>query len=116
MDSPPSLGVIRTRPDVLVNGAGERNLVQAMARSVDEVREAIFGFIAARNPGLPPGSVDGATSLVTSDALDSIGILDLMLHLGECYGVEIDEDAFELANFESVDTLARYVDDRRSGS
>ncbi|TXN20496.1 acyl carrier protein [Methylobacterium sp. WL9] len=81
-----------------------------------DVREAIFGFIAARNPGLPPGSVDGQTSLVTSDALDSIGILDLMMHLGERYGFEIDEDAFDLGNFESVDTLAHYVDDRRSGS
>lgn len=87
-----------------------------MVQSIADVREAIFGFIAARNPGLPPGTVDGQTSLVTSDALDSIGILDLMMHLGERYGFEIDEDAFDLGNFESVDTLARYVDDRRSGS
>lgn len=79
-----------------------------------DVREAIFGFIAARNPALPPGSVTGETSLVTSDALDSIGILELMMHLGERYGLEIDEDSFDLANFESVDTLARYIDDRRS--
>ena len=79
-----------------------------------DVREAIFGFIAARNPALPPGAVTGETSLVTSDALDSIGILDLMMHLGERYGVEIDEDSFDLSNFESVDTLARYIDDRRS--
>lgn len=85
-----------------------------MVSSMADVREAIFGFIAARNPGLPPGSVTAETSLVTSDALDSIGILDLMLHLGQLYGIEIDEDAFELANFESVDTLARYIDDRRS--
>ncbi|GEP10290.1 acyl carrier protein [Methylobacterium gnaphalii] len=87
-----------------------------MVQSIADVREAIFGFIAARNPGLPPGAVDGQTSLVTSDALDSIGILDLMMHLGEHYGFEIDEDAFDLANFESIDTLARFVDDRRSGS
>ncbi len=81
-----------------------------------DVREAIFAFIAARNPELPPGSVTNETSLVTSDALDSIGILDLMLDLGERFGVEIDEDCFDLGNFESVDTLARFIDDKRSTS
>lgn len=79
-----------------------------------DVREAIFGFIAARNPSLPPGSVTGETSLVTSDALDSIGILDLMMELGARFGVEVDEDCFDLAHFESVDTLAHFIDDRRS--
>ena len=87
-----------------------------MVQSMADVRDAIFGFVASRNPGLPPGAVTGATSLVTSDALDSIGILDLMLHLGRCFGVEIDEDSFDLANFESVDTLAHYIDDRRHAS
>lgn len=78
------------------------------------VREAILGFIAARNPGLAPGSVTGETSLVTSDALDSIGILDLVLDLGDRFGVEIEEDAFDLQHFESVDALARYIDGRRT--
>ncbi len=85
-------------------------MVQPGSRSIDEVREAILGFVAARNPGLPAGAITGTTSLVTSDALDSIGILDLMMHLGDRYGVEVDEDAFELSNFETVDALARYID------
>lgn len=76
-------------------------------------RDAILAFIAARNPGMPPGTVTGATSLVTSDALDSIGVLDLMMDLGERFGFEIEEDSFDLAHFESVDALARYVDGRR---
>ena len=91
-------------------------MAQSADRSLDEIREAIFGFIASRNPGLPPGAVTGETSLVTSDALDSIGILDLMMHLGERYGTEIDEESFDLANFESVDTLARFIDDRRTAA
>lgn len=74
------------------------------------VREAILAFIAARNPGLPPGSVTAETSLVTSDALDSIGVLDLVLDLGERFGVEVGEDAFALENFESVDALAAFID------
>jgi len=85
-----------------------------LVQSASDVRQAILAFIAVRNPGLSPGSVTGETSLVTSDALDSIGILDLMLDLGERFGVEVDEDSFDLANFSSVDTLAHYIDDRRS--
>jgi acyl carrier protein len=77
------------------------------------VSAAILAFISARNPGMDRDAVTGATSLVTSDALDSIGVLDLMMDLGERFGFEIDEDAFDLANFESVDALARFVDDKR---
>ncbi|GEP06190.1 acyl carrier protein [Methylobacterium oxalidis] len=74
-----------------------------------QARQAILDFIAGRNPGLAPGAVTGQTSLVTSDALDSIGVLDLVLDLGERFGVEIDDAAFDLENFESVDALARYI-------
>lgn len=82
-----------------------------MAETRAAARAAILAFIAQRNPGLS-GSVTGATSLVTSDALDSIGILDLMMDLGERFGFEIDEETFALAHFESVDALAGYVDGR----
>ncbi|GJE16636.1 acyl carrier protein [Methylobacterium marchantiae] len=76
-------------------------------------REAILAFIAGRNPGLAPGAVTDATSLVTSDALDSIGVLDLMMELGDQFGFDIEEDAFELAHFESVDALAAFVEAKR---
>lgn len=78
------------------------------------VRDAILAFIAARNPGLAPGSVTEATSLVTSDALDSIGVLDLVLDLGERFDVPIEEDAFALDHFESVEALAAYIDGLRT--
>lgn len=85
-----------------------------MADTQDAARGAILAFIAARNPGLTPGSVTGKTSLVTSDALDSIGILDLMMELGDRFGFEIEEDAFELAHFESIDALAAFVAAKRT--
>ncbi|GBU16318.1 MAG: acyl carrier protein [Methylobacterium sp. CG08_land_8_20_14_0_20_71_15] len=78
------------------------------------VREAILAFVAARNPGLPPGAVTPETSLVTSDALDSIGVLDLVLDLGERFGVEIDEESFDLRHFESVEALAAHIDGKRA--
>jgi acyl carrier protein len=58
--------------------------------------------------------VTAETSLVTSDALDSIGVLDLMMELGERFGFEIEEDAFALAHFESINALAGYVASKRS--
>ena len=94
---------------------GDRVVVQTdVVQTQAAAREAILAFIAGRNPGLAPGAVTGATSLVTSDALDSIGVLDLMMELGERFGFEIEEDAFALAHFESVDALAAYVDARRT--
>lgn len=79
-----------------------------------EVREAILAFIAGRNPGLAPGALTPETSLVTSDALDSIGVLDLVLDLGERFGVEINEESFALENFESIEALAAHIDGRRA--
>ncbi|SFG98167.1 acyl carrier protein [Methylobacterium gossipiicola] len=79
----------------------------------DAAREAIRAFILGRNPGLSSDSVTAQTSLVTSDALDSIGVLDLMMELGERFGFEIEEDAFALAHFESIDALASYVATKR---
>lgn len=80
----------------------------------DAAREAIRAFILGRNPGLSPDSITAQTSLVTSDALDSIGVLDLMMELGERFGFEIEEDAFALAHFESIDALAAYVATKRA--
>ncbi len=91
---------------------GDRNVVETHAAA----REAILAFIAGRNPGLAPGAVTGSTSLVTSDALDSIGVLDLMMELGDRFGFEIEEDAFALAHFESVDALAAFVEAKRAGA
>ena len=82
--------------------------------TVSEAREAIRAFILGRNPGLAPDAVTGRTSLVTSDVLDSIGVLDLMMELGERFGFEIEEDAFALSHFESIDALAAYAAARRT--
>ncbi|WP_245259296.1 acyl carrier protein [Methylobacterium sp. 77] len=94
--------------------AGERHELAGASEEFAAAREAILAFIAGRNPGLVPGSVTGATSLVTSDALDSIGVLDLMMELGDWFGFEIEEDAFELAHFESIDALATFVEAKRA--
>lgn len=80
----------------------------------DAAREAIRAFILGRNPGLSPDAITAQTSLVTSDALDSIGVLDLMMELGERFGFEIEEDAFALSHFESIDALAAYVATKRA--
>ena len=94
---------------------GVRTLVQRHdVDTVGEARESIRAFILGRNPGLEPDAITGQTSLVTSDALDSIGVLDLMMDLGERFGFEIEEDAFALAHFESIDALAAYVAARRN--
>lgn len=81
--------------------------------SLDDARAAIRAFILGRSPGLAPEAVTGQTSLVTSDALDSIGVLDLMMELGDRFGFEIEEDAFAVEHFESLDALAAYVVSKR---
>ena len=63
---------------------------------------------------LAPGSeIDDDTSLITSEIIDSMGVLTLIGFLEEEFGVEINADDVDLTHFENVAGIARLVEDRR---
>ncbi len=63
---------------------------------------------------LAPGSViDDDTPLITSEIVDSMGVLTLIGFLEEEFGVEINADDVDLSHFENVAGIARLVEERR---
>ena len=63
---------------------------------------------------LAPGSViDDNTPLITSEIVDSMGVLTLIGFLEEEFGVEINADDVDLSHFENVAGIARLVEERR---
>lgn len=84
-----------------------------LSPSETTVRDAILAFVAARHPDLASGAVTGATSLGGGDILDSRTVRDLVMDLGERFGVPIGEETLAPSSFDSVDALARAIDARR---
>jgi acyl carrier protein len=57
---------------------------------------------------------DGRDPLAT-DALDSLGIEQLVEYIDEEFGVRLDDEELVAENFESVPALAALVDSKREG-
>ncbi len=59
--------------------------------------------------GSPPGAVSDATRLLGGDLLDSIGMLELSVHLEETYGIAIAAEEVTPGDFGTVESLAGFV-------
>lgn len=59
--------------------------------------------------GAKAGAVRDQTQLLGGDLLDSIGMMELVVHLEETYGVAIAADDVTPANFGTVDSAARFI-------
>lgn len=48
-------------------------------------------------------------SFLEKGLIDSTGILEIVAHLEQTYGVSVEDDELLPQNFDSVDNLARYI-------
>lgn len=77
--------------------------------SNDPITLKILEFVAQQAAGratLPP---EGDIALLEGNLLDSLGILQLMMFLGDAFGIEIGDEDFVPENFATVGTLAGFV-------
>lgn len=84
-----------------------------MAETLD-VTDDIAAFLKGRFPALAARGVTDETPLISSGAIDSLGILDLVAFLGERFGIELSDEDFDPDNFETVGTLAAFVERQRA--
>ena len=54
------------------------------------------------------------TDLLKAGVLDSLALIQLLLHLEESFGVKIPLDELEIEDLRSVSSIARLVDSRRT--
>lgn len=85
-----------------------------MTVETTDVADAVAGFLKERFPALSGRAVTGDTPLLTGGAIDSLGILDLVTFLGERFGVELSDEDFEPANFETLGQLVSFVERTRA--
>jgi acyl carrier protein len=52
---------------------------------------------------------DDSTSFLEEGIVDSTGVLELILFVEECFGVQVADEDVTPANFDSVTQLATYI-------
>ncbi len=75
-----------------------------------DIRERIRDFILS-NFLIPELKVplDDDTPLLESGILDSTGVMELVLFVGEEFGIEVPAEDLLPENFDSINVLANYI-------
>ena len=59
-------------------------------------------------------ALGNSDSLMNKGVVDSTGILELIMHLEEQYGVKVEDDEMLPANLDSVEAIASFVTRKRA--
>jgi acyl carrier protein len=59
-------------------------------------------------------ALDDADSLMQKGVVDSTGMLELIMHIEESYGIKVAEDEMIPANLDSIDAVSAFVERKRS--
>ncbi len=73
-----------------------------------EIENGLIEFVSERFPTLG-SEITFDTRLADGDAVDSLGILEIVAHIDERYGVEISDEDFSMEHFESIRSVSELV-------
>ena len=76
-----------------------------------EVEQFTVSNVAA---GRGIDSLPHDSDLLAQEVIDSMGIMELISFLEGKYGVKIDDDDIDVENFRSIDSIAAFVERKRS--
>ncbi|GAA2621139.1 acyl carrier protein [Streptomyces tubercidicus] len=60
-----------------------------------------------------PAELEGM-QLITGGVLNSLATVSLVGHLEKEFGVEVDDDDLEIENFDTLDSIVRFVQGKRA--
>lgn len=79
-----------------------------------DIAEDIRAFLKGRFPALANQPLAAETQLLASGAIDSLGILELVTFLDERFGIQLMDDDFDPANFETFGQLVAFAERQRA--
>lgn len=79
----------------------------AAKKSETNVAETIYSYLSDRFPAYAPFTDD--TLLLEGGAIDSLGFLELMVFLGESFGIVLDDEHFTPENLGTPADLIAFV-------
>ncbi|HEY2472125.1 MAG TPA: acyl carrier protein [Terracidiphilus sp.] len=79
------------------------------------MKEELRAYIVAEFlPGESPANVKDDTALRTSGVLDSMGLLKLVSHVEEQYGIELEAHETGIDNFDTIDAISNLIEQKIS--
>lgn len=85
--------------------------MQSAAVPTDDISAEIHAYIDRRFPALAPVAPDTA---LLDGAIDSLGFLELIMFLGERFGVSMEDDGFDFQELATPESLVRFVSQVRA--
>lgn len=61
---------------------------------------------------IAPEDIEEDKSLIDEYGVDSVSLLELVVGVEEEFGVQVDDDDFDVENFSTVSSLAQFVRDK----
>lgn len=58
---------------------------------------------------IAPEGIDAGKSLIDAYGVDSVSLLELVVGIEEEFGIEVGDEDFDVASFQSVDALKAFV-------
>ena len=58
---------------------------------------------------IDPADIESDKSLIEVYGVDSVSLLELVVGLEETFGIEVDDDDFDVEHFKSVTALAAFI-------
>lgn len=87
------------------------HIEQSLEQTRGEVRSFIVQtFLFGQDDGLKPGD-----SFLEKGIVDSTGVLELVAHLQEKYGVKVEDEEMVPDNLDSIEAVAAFVERKRTG-
>lgn len=75
------------------------------------VKQELLGFVQANSANAE--TITMQTDLIEQEVLDSLLLMDLVLFVEQCWGVQLIGDDFSPSYFRTVDEMAQLVERRR---
>ena len=85
--------------------------MQSSTVPTDDISVEIHAYIDRRFPALAPVSPDTA---LLDGAIDSLGFLELIMFLGERFGISMEDDGFDFQELATPASLVRFVSQVRA--
>jgi acyl carrier protein len=79
-----------------------------MSNSYEDVERQVRGYLETRASGIA-GADTERDNLLNTGFLDSLGVLEIVDFLEETFGIVVDEDDFDLGNFQSISKIATFA-------
>lgn len=76
-----------------------------------EIRTMIVERLFLDRKGIKPEDIADDADLMEAYGIDSVELFEIVVGVDEDYGVALDEDAFSIERFQTVDNIAALIEE-----